>query len=389
MKSPSLSFCGLLCFCLFAADLSAAELNFDRQTIDGNIQIGYGLALGRVDSDDLVDILLADKKEVVWYQNPGEAGPAWKKHVIARNLTARDNVCIAARDIDGDGLVEIAVGANWNPGNTTDAKISGTSFYLQRPQDPTKPWAPVPLEPHEPTTHRMRWLRNDAGEMRLAVLPLHGVGNKANKGENVGISIFRIDDNKPVLERKIDIGMHATHNLGIAQDPAFGDQEFMLVAGAEGYVAAVASGETMPIVENPLSRGAGEVRRYPVAERVFVGIEPMHGTDVVLYAESDGNWSKEVLDTSLSQGHAVGAANLLGDETPEIVAGWRGADANKKFGIKLYSKDGGKWTSQMLDDNGIACEDLKVADLNGDGKIDVIGAGRSTKNVVVYWNRSE
>jgi hypothetical protein len=32
----------------------------------------------------------------------------------------------------------------------------------------------------------------------------------------------------------------------------------------------------------------------------------------------------------------------------------------------------------------MACEDLKVADLDGDGKPEIIAAGRATKNVVIY-----
>ena len=39
--------------------------------------------------------------------------------------------------------------------------------------------------------------------------------------------------------------------------------------------------------------------------------------------------------------------------------------------------------------NGMACEDLKVADLNGDGKKAIIAAGRSTHNLVVYWNQTK
>ncbi|MEZ5301545.1 MAG: VCBS repeat-containing protein [Verrucomicrobiales bacterium] len=35
----------------------------------------------------------------------------------------------------------------------------------------------------------------------------------------------------------------------------------------------------------------------------------------------------------------------------------------------------------------MACEDLKLADLNGDGRLDVIAAGRATNNVVIYWNK--
>jgi hypothetical protein len=34
----------------------------------------------------------------------------------------------------------------------------------------------------------------------------------------------------------------------------------------------------------------------------------------------------------------------------------------------------------------MACEDLVLADLNGDEKLDIIASGRRTKNVKVYWN---
>ena len=126
---------------------------FVEQVLDAEVAIGYGLAIGDVDGDGNVDILLADKKAIVWYRN-GD----WKKHVMAENLTLSDNVCIAARDLDGDGKVEVAVGAQWNPGETSDTEKSGAVFYLNRPTDPTQKWTPKQLH-HEPTTHRMRWAK--------------------------------------------------------------------------------------------------------------------------------------------------------------------------------------------------------------------------------------
>jgi len=39
-----------------------------------------------------------------------------------------------------------------------------------------------------------------------------------------------------------------------------------------------------------------------------------------------------------------------------------------------------------VDDNTMACEDLCLADLNGDGKLDIVASGRGTKNVKVYFN---
>ena len=40
----------------------------------------------------------------------------------------------------------------------------------------------------------------------------------------------------------------------------------------------------------------------------------------------------------------------------------------------------------VLDDRDMACEDLACADLNGDGRIDIVAAGRATGNVRIYWN---
>src|SRR6516165_7895055 len=125
--------------------------HFRTVEIDSHIEIGYAVTVADVDGDKKPDILVVDKKQIVWYRNP-----TWEKFVIAENLTQLDNVCIAAMDIDGDGKAEIAVGAGWNPGDTLN---SGAVFYLIPPKDRTQKWEPVEL-PHEPTVHRMRWMKN-------------------------------------------------------------------------------------------------------------------------------------------------------------------------------------------------------------------------------------
>ena len=112
--------------------------------------------------------------------------------------------------------------------------------------------------------------------------------------------------------------------------------------------------------------------------------------DVVLYRRTGTDeWSKEVIDTTLNQGHALATGDLFGSDAPEIVAGWRGLDKNNKVGIKVYTPHGDSWQSHTIDDNQIACEDLRLFDFDSDGRLDIVAAGRATANVVVFWNRSK
>lgn len=118
----------------------------------------------------------------------------------------------------------------------------------------------------------------------------------------------------------------------------------------------------------------------------------MHGNQLVVYpADAAKGAERIVADTTLIQGHGLATADLLGTGGDQIVVGWRGATPGQRVGIRLFapSADGTAWTLHgLIDDNTMACEDLKVADLNGDGRPDVIAAGRATKNVVIYWNET-
>ena len=42
----------------------------------------------------------------------------------------------------------------------------------------------------------------------------------------------------------------------------------------------------------------------------------------------------------------------------------------------------------MVDDAGMACEDLIVGDFNGDKKPDIVASGRATRNIKIYWNET-
>ncbi len=368
--------------------------NFKAQEIDSNVGIGYGLALADVDGDGRTDILLADKDLIVWYQNP-----KWDKHIIAEKLTDKDHVCIAARDINGDGKCEIAVGAQWNPGDTVD---SGAVFYLVPQEDRTQRWKPIELS-HEPTTHRMRWVRNRSGRYDLIVAPLHGRGNKNGVGNGVRILAYHKpeDVTQPWNTTLVADAMHMTHNFEVI--PSTPDEpESLLLAGREGIVRLTSGtngwrSQWVARHDTPELLGAGEVRwgAFAGGQPYVAAIEPMHGNQLVIYTPppegpKDGLWQRRVLDDTLVDGHALACHDLLGLNNRQIVVGWRAMNKiGKRVGVKLFyttKEDGTGWQQHLLDDNTMACEDVMGADLDGDRDVDMVAAGRASKNLKIYWN---
>lgn len=378
-----------------SADAASPEPRFRAVNVDTNITIGYGLALADVDGDRRTDIILCDKSQVAWYRNP-----SWQKHVIAEKLTALDHVCVAAADIDGDGRAEIAVGAGWNPGDTQN---SGALFLLQPPSDRTQPWKPFAL-PHDPTVHRIRWVRDSQKHGSLLSVPLHGRGNNPGTGEGDGV---RIQCYTPTPMGKaevwrttvLDASHHKTHNFDPIQwdkDPA----DEILLGSREGAFLIDPAGDgasTTIQLGSDENGGFGEIRagRFGPGARFVAGISPMHGNQLVLLtppASPSGLWKRRVLDETLVDGHALACADFLGIGRDQIVAGWRAMNRpGVKVGIKMFiplDEAGREWTSVLVDDNTMACEDLQVADLNGDGRPDIVAAGRASRNVKVYLNES-
>jgi hypothetical protein len=155
--------------------------------------------------------------------------------------------------------------------------------------------------------------------------------------------------------------------------------------------------------DNPKSnRGASEIKQGKLknGKKFIATIEPWHGTQVVVYTEpakAASLWDRHLIDDHLRWGHAVSCADLDGDGNDELIIGVRDLPAKTdKFtesrGVRIYRVQddiGAKWQRQIVDNGGVAVEDLAAADLNGDGKIDIVAVGRQTNNVRIYWNEAK
>src|SRR5208282_117841 len=144
----------------------SASPRFRVQEIETGLKVGYAVILADINGDGKPDIVVVDTTRVYWYENP-----TWKRRTIIEGQTKRDNVCIAAYDIDGDGQLDLALGADWWP---FDTKTGGTLQWLKRGKTLDDPWTVYPIA-EEPTIHRIRFADLDGdGKQTLIVAPIMG-----------------------------------------------------------------------------------------------------------------------------------------------------------------------------------------------------------------------
>lgn len=378
---------------------------FEPQVIDPHVgNVCYAVATADVDNDGKTDVVAVAEDAVYWYQNP-----TWKKHTIVKNATERDNVCIQPHDIDADGRVDFALGASWQPTNT---RTGGTLQVLTRTGAKEGEWRVVPIA-SEPTLHRIRW--GDVlgtGRPQLVVAPLQGRGTKGpdwGAGQGVRILVFSVPEkpfDQPWTSVVAEEGLHTTHNLQITDFDDDGKNE-IVVAGWEGVFVLKRSGDGWSKVQvgsgnqqSTPSKGSSEVKvgRLKNGSKYVATIEPWHGFQVVVYTPgpSAGSWNRKVIDEPLQWGHAVWCADLDGDGDDELAIGQRDPAKDpsrtpKGPGLFVYDPKvegaGLAFDRHVIDDGGVAVEDALAADLDGDGRPDLVAGGRATHNLKLYWNR--
>lgn len=421
VPSPGrLLFVAAVLLCL--AEPVAAAIRFRPQEISQALHVGYAVRVVDMNADDQPDIVVVDTERVIWFANPN-----WELHTILDGQTKRDNVCIAPYDIDGDGRLDFALGADWRPFDTRDG---GTIQWLRNSGQSDKRWDVLAIG-SEPTVHRMQWADLDGdGRSELVVVPLMGRNTeKPDYSQHpIRILAYRVPADPtsgPWQPEVISEQLHVAHNFWPTDLDRDGQTD-LVVASFEGVTwlrrrdqssvggdrsrggSAASLGPWQHIrlgegeQQTSPNRGASEIKTGRLASgRDYVAaIEPWHGHQVVVYVsprervvveEQQAPWPRKLLDDELLWGHGVWCANLDDDADDELVIGVRDTkDADHPCGLRVYDPAdplGTPWRRQFVDPGGVAIEDLTVADLDGDGRNDVVAVGRATHNVRIYWNQ--
>lgn len=370
------------------AGLTAADFpRFREVVIDPEIgKVCYAVLPADVNGDGRQDIVAVSENRVQWYENP-----AWQKHVILENQVELDHVCLAPYDIDGDGKLDFALGAGWtklgtlywisrsaNPDDKWQVHLIGKESWLHRmsfadvlgtgrPQLVISPLNKTVGDGVRLTAFEIP--ANPRTDRWQATILDHSLDRMHNH--------FHLDWDG---DGRLDTLTASVEGVTLIRKTTNGFSRTQIGSGAAG--------------DKPELRGAGELKVGKLAsgQRFIAAVEPMHGTSVAIYTpgpDPAGLWNRLVVEDGLRQGHAVWTVNLDADPEDEVVVGHREAGAGPQPGPGLYVYDCadsavGKWTKHIIDHQGVAVEDAFAADLNGDDKPDIVAGGRATHNVKLY-----
>lgn len=326
-----------------------------------------------IDGDGLNDFVIASYEKIAWFRR-GDAG--WTRYPVENGAKG---VRIEAggdfHDIDGDGDLDILLGAQ---------SKSGEIWWWENPSpdfSADKPWKRHQVIAVGGTHHDQVFGDFDGdGETELAFW--------YNAGKQLYLAEIPTDprDSWPVNEIA-RLSADKQPPEGFAKTDINGDGTLDIVGG--GYWFQHGDGKTFkshPVDDNYrfTRSAAGDLIEggWPeIAIGSGDGIGPL-----ALYEHKDDKWLKHVLIERVDHGHSLQVGDINRDGHLDLYTGemYRpGAGPDCRQWV-LYGDGKGHFEIQLIS-TGIGCHECRIADLDGDGDLDILQKDFQQDQRVDVW----
>jgi len=299
--------------------------SWERHDVATAPALSVGGSLGDITGNGRPDLVAGqniNRHDLWWFEIPDDPREEWTRRLITDDFEKYHDTAVA--DVDGDGENEVVA----------LSQESATVFYYDIPDDPRRePW---------PAGNR-HIVADSLNVEGLAVTDLDGDGAPEIVA---GPNVFHRTEVGTWEYEQIAEGWDWTR-LAVADVDGDGDDEVILVEGDVPYNAD---------------------------RRARLGVfDPP-------------DWSATLLHDDLSNPHTLQVTDFDGDGASDVFVAEMGLEPGHDPRRILFHNDGtGGFEAELLG-TGIPTHEAKAVDLDGDGRVDIVGKAYTERRVDAWFN---